>query len=99
MFYIFWVPESGNIISGAVFGIAEAIEMSRDIGDVGSQITVNLVTAKSESVLVLLILTWVKPGKFNTSWRLLFTDSLVFYKIATESFLTHLTDHLSFTKR
>ena len=57
MFYIFWVPESGNIISGAVFGITEAIEMSRDIGDVGSQITVNLVTAKSESVLVLLILT------------------------------------------
>ena len=44
-------------MSGAVFGIAEAIEMSRDIGDVGSQITVNLVTAKSESVLVLLILT------------------------------------------
>ena len=36
---------------GAVVGVAGAIEMWRFIGDVGSQITVNLVTANSESVL------------------------------------------------
>ena len=40
--------ESSNIL-GAVVGIAGAIKMLSFIGDVRSQITVNLVTANSES--------------------------------------------------
>lgn len=41
--------ESSNIF-GAVVGIAGVIEMWSYIGDVGSQITVNLVTVNSESI-------------------------------------------------
>ena len=42
--------EPSNIL-GAVLGIADAIEMWSYIRDVGSHVTVNLVTANSESVL------------------------------------------------
>ena len=41
--------ESSNIFR-AVVGIAGVIEMWSYIGDVGSQITVNLVTVNSESI-------------------------------------------------
>ena len=80
--------------------------MGSHIGDVGIQITVNLVKEHSESVLSTSNSNSVKSGKFNTSWRLLFTNSLVFHKIVTGYFIlgsyfkiTHLTDHTFFRKK
>ena len=61
--------------------------MGSQIGDVGIQITVNLVKEHSESVLSTSNSNSVKSGKFNTSWRLLFTNSLVFHKIVTGYFI------------
>ena len=97
--------ESSSIF-GAVVGIAGTIEMWSYIGDARSQITVNLVTVNSESILSTSNsksskIRWIRYLLEATIYEFL-SFSQNCYRILYYGFyfkITHLTDQISFRKK